>query len=144
MKSKKKKTRKFPSLILIMVCAALITVGAVLLFFSLFAIFKVYQVPMSLEVGDGMGFNTDTDAVKFGKVMPGSTSSRVIVITHDYKKPLLVQMKGDGNISKLINIPEQFYLEPGLRKEVHMNAIVPNTISKGKYEGTLTVYFRRI
>ena len=140
----KKRNMKSHKLIILMACAALVSVGLILLFFSLFAIYKVYDVGMELEVGNYSGFNTDTDKVNFGKAAPGSSNTRTIVMSHDHTKPLLVHFKKSGNISRFVDVPDDFYLEPGFSKEINMNAIVPTDALEGHYEGRLTVYFRRI
>ena len=135
---------KTSQLVILLLCLALITAGIMLLFFSLYAIYKVYDIPMKIEVGNVSGFNTDTDAVNFGKARPGNSNSRIIVMSHEYKKPLLVHFKKSGNISRFVDLPDDFYLEPQLNKEISINAVVPETASRGTYTGTLTVYFRRI
>jgi hypothetical protein len=132
------------SLIFMLVCAALITVGAVLLFFSLFAVYKVYDIPMIIDISDHSGFNTDTDMVNFGKAVPGNSNTRIIVMSHDYRKPLLIQFKKSGNISDFVDVPESFYLDPGLTKEISLNAVIPESAAEGTYTGNLRVYFRRI
>lgn len=143
-RKKRKKIKKSHKLILILACAALITVGAVLLFFSLFAVYKVYDIPMEIDIADHSGFNTDTDAVDFGKAKPGNSNTRVIVMSHEYKRPLLIHFKKTGNISRFVDLPDDFYLEPGLTKEMNINAIIPENTAEGTYEGNLRVYFRRI
>jgi len=141
---KKKKVIKSNQLIVLMVCAALVAVGLVMLFFSLFAIYKAYEVDMTVFVSNASGFNTDTDMLNFGKAAPGNANSRMMVMSHDYKKPLLVSFRKSGNISGFVDLPEEFYLEPGLTKEVSINAIIPIEAQQGRYDGKLTVYFRRI
>ena len=128
----------------IITCTALITIGLVLLFFSVYAVYKVYEVPMVVNVSDRSSFNTDTDRINFGKAVPGNTNTRSMVLSHDYIKPLLVSFKEEGNISGFVALPEEFYLEPGLSKEVSVSAAIPKNAPEGEYAGTLTVYFRRI
>ena len=110
---KKKDRIKNSKLLLMVVCSAFVTIGLVLLFFSFYAVFKVYDLKMSIVVGDRSGFNTDTDMVNFGRAVPGNSNSRVIVLSHDYKRPLLIHFEGSGNISAFVNMPDDFYLEPG-------------------------------
>ena len=140
----KRKKIRGPRLLLMVVCSAFVTIGLVLLFFSFYAVFKVYDLKMSLVVSDKSGFNTDTDMINFGKAMPGNSNSRVIVLSHDHHKPLLIHFEGSGNISAFVSIPDDFYLEPGLSKEVTLSAVVPKDAQKGSYDGDLKVYFRRI
>jgi hypothetical protein len=128
----------------IVVCAALITVGLVLLFFSMYAVYKVYEVPMVVKVSDRSSFNTDSDMINFGKAVPGNTNTRSMVLAHDHSKPLLISFKKEGNISGFVALPDDFYLEPGLSKEVNINAAIPMDAPQGDYTGTLTVYFRKI
>jgi hypothetical protein len=131
-------------LLALVACSVFVTIGIVLLFFSFYAVFKVYDLEMSIIVSDKSGFNTDTDKVNFGKAMPGNSNSRVIVMEHDYGRPLLIHFKESGNISRFVQLPDDFYLEPGLSKEVTLSATVPKDAQKGYYEGRLKVYFRRI
>lgn len=139
-----KKKMKSHKLIILMACAALVGIGLILLFFSLFAIYKVYDVDMEIDVGNHSGFNTDTDRLDFGKAAPGSSNTRTVVMSHDHSKPLLVHFKKSGNISAFVDTPDDFYLEPGFSKELNINAVVPAEASNGHYQGSLRVYFRRI
>jgi hypothetical protein len=141
---KKTKKKRELNLALVLVCVSLITVGAVLLFFSFYAVYQAYDLRMAVVVSDTSGFNTDTEFINFGKAMPGNSNSRVIVVSHDYEKPLLIHFKKSGNISSFVPLPDDFYLEPGLSREVTITAAVPSTAQKSSYDGRLTVYFRRI
>jgi len=140
----RKKKLKSNTLVIMIVCAALVTAGAVLLFFSLFAVYKVYDVKMTIEISDRSGFNTNTDSINFGKAMPGNSNTRTLVMSHDFSRPLLVHFKKSGNISGFVTIPDDFYLEPGLTREVPINAVIPDDAAEGFYDGNLRVYFRRI
>lgn len=131
-------------LAVIVACTALITVGLVLLFYSLYAVYKVYDVDMRITVSDRSAFNTDTGAIDFGKTLPGNANTRTIVMSHDYSKPLLIHFRKTGNISQFVQTPEDFYLEPGVTKEIALNAIVPKGTPLTTYEGSMRVYFRRI
>ena len=129
---------------MILLCSALLAVGAVLLFFSYYAVYKVYDLKMSVIVSDHPAFNIDLESINFGKGAPGNSNSRTIVLAHDYDKPLLIHFKKSGNISGFVQVPDDFYLEPHLSKEVTLSAIIPPNISQGYYEGQLKVYFRRV
>ena len=139
-----KKKVKSHWLILIILCAALLTIGAVLLFFSFFAVFKVYEVKLAIDVTDKSAFNVDTDFVNFGKAAPGNSNTRTIVLAHDYRNPLLMHFVSSGNISRFISLPDDFYLSPSLSRELSLTAVIPKDAQEGHYEGKLTVYFRRI
>ena len=132
------------TLAIVIACIALITIGMTLLLFSLYAIFQVYDIRMSIDVSNHSGFNTDTERIDFGSAMPGNSNTRTIVISHDYSKPLLIHFKKSGNISAFVAAPEDFYLEPGLVKEIQVSAIIPIDAARSSYEGNLRVYFRRI
>jgi|GEM_PF-2705530 len=131
-------------LLITLACVFLLTAGLVLLFFSLFAVYKVYDIDMELDVEDSPGLNTNTDKLDFGSAVAGNSNSRMIVISHEYKKPLLIHFKVSGNISQFVDAPQDFYLEPGVSKEVTVSTVVTKGAVKAKYTGTMTVYFRRI
>lgn len=141
MKRKKIRTHY---LLMIIFCSILLTVGAVLLFFSYYAVYKVYDIKMAINVSDHPSFNVDTDFINFGKGTSSGSNTRTIVLSHTYSKPLLISFQKSGNISAFVNLPEEFYLEPSLSKEVNLNAIVPPETPQGYYDGELRVYFRRI
>jgi hypothetical protein len=132
------------ALAVMIICSAMLTAGLVLLFFSGFIIYKSYNIMMSIEVANSSAFNTDTGSIDFGKAAPGNSNTRSIILVHDFAKPLLVHFRAKGNISQFVPVPDDFYLEPGLSKEVSISAIIPGDARHGSYEGKLTVYFRRM
>ncbi|MBW2972547.1 hypothetical protein KY359_05925 [Candidatus Woesearchaeota archaeon] len=142
----KKKDKKIGNsrLMIMIVCAALVTIGAVMLFFSLFAVYKVYDIKMAVTVAENSAFNIDSEMVHFGKAQQGNTNSRIIVMSHEYRKPLLIHFQKSGNISRFVELPQDFYLEPGLTKEITLSAVIPGNAPMGDYEGSLRIYFRRI
>jgi len=141
MKSKRIR-RKY--LYLILACSVMLTVGVILLFFSYYAVYKVYDLRMSLIVSNHSAFNIDPESINFGTSSPGNSNSRTIVLSHDYSKPLLIHFKSSGNISGFVSLPADFYLQPHLAKEVTLSANTPLSPQQGYYEGRLLVYFRRI
>jgi hypothetical protein len=132
------------ALYVLVVCSAFLTVGIVLLFFSMYAVYQLYDIPMTVNVSDRSSFNTDSDMINFGKAVPGNANTRTIVLSHGYGRPLLISFRESGNISRFVALPDEFYLEPGLSKEVSVSATIPKDAPQGRYDGTLTVYFRRV
>ncbi|MBW2968064.1 hypothetical protein KY362_06275 [Candidatus Woesearchaeota archaeon] len=132
------------TMLIVILCIALLTVGAILLFFSLYAIYKVYEIDMDLEIAANSAFNADEDMLNFGKAAPGNSNQRTIVMSHHYHKPLLVHFKASGNITQFITLPADFYLEPDSTREIAFTAVIPDDEKYGHFSGTLRVYFRRI
>ncbi|MBW2968348.1 hypothetical protein KY362_07750 [Candidatus Woesearchaeota archaeon] len=132
------------TLAIIIICMTLLTIGAVLLFFAEYVIYKAYDVPMEIEVAETTGFNADTDYLNFGKARPLNSNQRTIVMSHSYQDALRVHFRITGNISQFVITPDDFFLEPEQNKEVAFTAEIPEGTALGEYTGNLRVYFRRI
>ena len=104
---------------------------------------NVITYEMHLEVGSTSGFNLDTDKLYFGRVVPGSSASRDVIINSSYSSPLRVALEKSGPVADLVVFSENnFVLMPGEHKKVSGSVAVPLNMSYGVYTGTLRVVFR--
>ncbi len=136
---------RFKQLLLILVLIAVVCVTSTMLFYSFYIVEDVKVIPMDMVVSDHYGFNLDTDAMHFGmSTSPGSTK-RALNISQNGEHPLMVEIKTYGDIGNWV-YPEDngFVLEPGIIKEVMLNINVPENIGYGQYNGTISVFFKRI
>ncbi len=94
------------------------------------AFLKVKIIP-----GRGMiGLNADTDALRFGVVSPGISSSRPVKVQHPTAAEVIVTMKGDLAHWTSIS-PAQFNLTVGETKEVYFEVAPPFYAAPGEYTG---------
>lgn len=95
-------------------------------------------VNTSIEIEEGerkhIGFNADTDALKFGKVSAGSIVKRSIDVM--YNKPSTVLVSLDSDFSPWVKInPSSFNIVANESKRVFFEVTVPQTAEVGTYSG---------
>ncbi|MBU1030827.1 MAG: hypothetical protein ABIC91_07090 [Nanoarchaeota archaeon] len=87
-----------------------------------------------------IGFNIDTDALHFGKMIPGNTGTRTMIITNDYYPTTLVKINSFGETKKWLSInPNNFVLENGEKKEVHFTMNLEKQAPIGNFSGGVKV-----
>lgn len=90
-----------------------------------------------------VGFNTDTDSLKFGGVSPGATSQRRVLV--EYTKDALVNVTMMGSITSWTEIsPTLLALAAGEKKEVIFDVTVPQLVMPGNYTGKAVFCFKDI
>lgn len=109
-----------------------------------YGVTDVKEIPMSFFVENIGGMNVDTDAVYFGSVPRGSSSSRDIHIQSD--EDLFVTAVAVGNISSVVTISENnFMVGPGTKKTLTLTATAPlDDPYITAYSGILRLIFRRV
>jgi hypothetical protein len=104
----------------------------------------VKKLDMFFQVSDRMGFNTDTDALYFGKGYPGSVTKRQILLNNSHPYPVIVSIKVNGDISQFISVSENdFMLQPGEVKYVMYFLETAGDTPHGNYSGQSTFVFRK-
>ena len=140
----KKKGLSRKKTVMLLIVAALLSIGAVLLFYSLYALYDLKTLDVYLEVGDKQGFDVDTVRVSFGRAMPGTWASRELIVSQDYTRPLLVSFRVDGNVSQFVHLPDPIWVDGSEPRTVSISAYVPLNQTEGVYTGKLRVAFRRV
>lgn len=106
---------------------------------------SINEVNASIEIVSGtrslIGFNTEKDSLKFGRVSPGAIVKRTIEVSHT--PPAEVIVAATGNLSSWIKIePVEFSLVPDQIQEVTFQAIIPSDAANGNYFGRVQFCFR--
>jgi len=101
----------------------------------------VNSVDTSIDIAAAdkiVGFNTETDSLKFGKVSPGSAVRRSIEV--NYKNSAEVKIFMEGNFTSWVTAtPNDFLVNANELKKVSFEANVPGDAEPGSYQGK--VYF---
>ncbi len=101
-------------------------------------------IPMDVKVEDHFGFNTDTDAIHFGKVPPQNEAIKSFNLTNTYQFAVVAELSIHGAIAPWVSATENtVYLEPNMQKKVNLTVTIPDATPYGQYYGTLRVVFRR-
>ena len=124
---------------------------AVFLFFGLglfaynfYVLEDVQHLDMYLKVADTTGINADTDALYFGRVLPGTRSTRMINLTNYNYYPVTVNIKISGDLKDTVYVSENnFVLQPQQRNTITYYADTHENMSYGNYTGTTTIVIKR-
>ena len=105
----------------------------------------VQTVKMDVIVDSSFAFNLDTDAIHFGRVVPGNTAVRSFIVNNTKTIDLVAEVKAEGELAPWITTSAQFVDVPANdHRKVNLTVFVPNDASYGKVEGKLTVIFKRV
>ena len=87
-----------------------------------------------------VGFNTESDSLKFGMVSPGASVKREIKI--GYSKGSTVEISAEGSLSPwLVITPNKLDLTANQQKSAFFEAYVPNSAQPGKYSAKVKFCF---
>jgi hypothetical protein len=116
--------------------------NAAYIIYHKYKVYDVREIEARFKVGEGIGLSADSDILNFGMVGPESSSTKEIVLYHEYSGPLLVKITYTGNISEVLLPVKDFYLEPNGYRKVGITAYAKPG-SSGEYSGTVMImYFR--
>ena len=100
---------------------------------------------MNVKIGYNLGLNVDGDSLKFGKLMPGTSSERSILVNNNATYPLRVIILKSGYIADWVRVSENnFILKEKESKEVFFEAFAPLNEGYGEYKGKLKIIFKKI
>lgn len=122
-----------------------LSISLTFLAYSLLLVKDVLVLDMHLEIGDRLGFNLDTDALYFGKVIPGTSSvTKFANVSNTEDYPVVVNIKMCGELGEWVIISEdKFVLKGGEVKELSLSALPPEGTPFGNYTGKLKAVARR-
>ena len=108
-------------IVLVMIITAILTRFA----FKLNEINSIYyerEFNATFRVANFGGFSADTDVINFGAATIGGSSTKEIVIYHEYFEPLKAEIIYEGDIAKTIIPVTPFILEPKTERRVNLIA----------------------
>ena len=119
--------------------------------FLVFAIYSNMQVELVksfsmdikvVELGV-IGFNIDTDAVHFGRVMSGGSSTKMINLTGS-SRTRYVRAYAYGSLSEWVGFSENpIIIGNASYRELYVSAVVPDGADYGNYNGTIKLVFMK-
>ena len=127
----------------------IILMGAIIAFIGIaitsmlyvnYKVVSVEEINFDLEIGNEIGFNIDTDAIHFGRVLPGGNSIKQINLTNNKEFDVLIVIQKKSEINDWIIIGEnKFVLVPRENKEVNISIKIPLDTEYDLYEGKIKV-----
>lgn len=100
-----------------------------------------YTVDAHVEVTEyNAGLNGDSDALKFGKVPLGASSTRFLNIYSINES--IVKIEASGNISQFLSVDKNNFIIPKNSNDtITFNLDVPYDVAIGNYTGIIKVIF---
>lgn len=143
MAKRKNKTRN--SLFALSLILAVVIAVNFYVFLSTRNILEVRYIDARVIVsnGSGVGFDLNTSALTFGKIMIGGGSNRIISFDNRYDFPILVYISGKGGMSGFV-VPQVHRIEGGEKSEIVVSAVVPNGARFGAYTGKVEVVIKKV
>lgn len=140
----KVKRVRWGRLILVLIIVAMITTAITEFLYYYFkynyGVRQKQVYDMTLKVADYIGFNTDTDELNFGTVLPGGGSRRTVTLASD--EPVFVTILIEGDIKKWASVSENNFVFTG-NKSVSFIVATPEDAEKGEYTGKAIILFKK-
>ncbi|MDP3640505.1 MAG: hypothetical protein Q8R53_04895 [Nanoarchaeota archaeon] len=108
---------------------------------------ELREIPASVEVRTVpgrafLGFNTDTDNLKFGGVSPNAEVVRSMNVQYPFDAE--VRLVADGALAPWLSMsPATFTLAAAEPQQVSFRLLVPPNVYDGNYTGTVRICFQK-
>lgn len=103
---------------------------------------KVETLNIEFEVGKTFGVTVDTNELNFGRVTPGSSITRNIIIDNTYEEPIRTKILATKNIVDFLFVDSDFIMLPGNKTKIPLTLKIPEDASFGNYKGKIKFEFR--
>ena len=122
-----------------------------LLMISIVVFVFINNLPLSKEVisaefvlGENMGFDLSPGKLNFGKIIPGNSASREIVVENNFDKTVKISIKSSGEISKnLIVSDNNFILNPSESRNVTFSLYTNDLTESRYYKGEIIIVSKK-
>ncbi|HIJ99790.1 TPA: hypothetical protein H1011_03130 [archaeon] len=105
--------------------------------------YELQKLDMHLTVGNRLGFNVDSDAVYFGTIFPGGTSTREITIFNNETRDAYVTIGAKGELSGWVSLSRNNFTIPGKSgTSFKVTASPPGSAAQGNYSAVLQIFLR--
>ncbi|MEK6886769.1 MAG: hypothetical protein AABW88_02975 [Nanoarchaeota archaeon] len=140
-----KKSNKLKNKIIWIILIIIITVTLTRFVFKLNEVNSIYyerEFNATFGVSNFGGFSADTNVVDFGVINTGGTSTKEIVVYHEYLRQLKVKITYSGEIEQVISSVPYFYLEPKTERKINLIARARNEFKN--YTGKIKISLIKI
>ena len=130
---------------LLLIFAVIISTFSINIFYNSYVIENIVTLDMIVKVNDHFGLNADGDALKFGMIMPGTSSQRAITVNNSATYPLKVLISKSGYIADWVKISENnFILDGDGNRTVIFEVSAPRNANYGNYTGKVNIVFKKL
>lgn len=130
--------------LLLLIFAVIVSAFLTYLFYNSYIIENTITLDMAVRVNDHFGLNADADAIKFGMIMPGTSSQRSIMVNNSATYPLRVVILKSGYIADWVKVSENnFILEGNENKKLIFEVFAPENTNYGNYTGEVKIVLKK-
>ncbi len=140
--SKKQRRDKKILLIILIIILFFVIILNTSLFNQLSEIVEIKEIEASIIVSDKVGFDLNSTALIFGKVLPGGSSSKFVDFENNFGFPVEIYIYGEGEMKKFIT-PFKEKIEKGGKKNIKISAFVPLDAEFGNYSGKVVIKIKK-
>jgi hypothetical protein len=101
------------------------------------------EIPISLEVSDRVGFDVNSSALTFGKITPGGSSTRNLILENNYGFPIKLKIEIEGNVLKFLSFEKVVFIDSRETKKIIFSAVIPGDEKFGKYSGKVIITIKK-
>lgn len=101
----------------------------------------VTSMPITISVGDHVGFDVNTTALHFGTLPPGGVGERAVTVTPEDDSLITFSVDGIGMVFPTEN---NIVAKEGMTRTVTFKAVVPENQPYGTYTGTLLIISQKV
>ncbi len=129
---------KWNNSILIIIIAVLILFNTTLISEKSCDVKETLNISVTAVKNPTLGFNTETDGLKFGHINPGATSTRTISLKHSQNASFKIFI--EGSIKSWIKVnPQKAELLAEEPQTITFDLTLPHGTSLGPYFGEATI-----
>jgi len=144
-KEKRSKLRKEKRIVYMTI--SIFIISLILLVFSLWLWIskplEVEKLDVKFIIGKNIGVNLNSSELNFGKITPGSSATRNVIIENRYKEPLKISVFANREISNFLTTSFNPIILPGEKKKIPFTLIAPKNAPFGNYSGKIKFEFRK-
>lgn len=140
-----KKTVRYIKTVLVILCLIAIAVSLTFLVYYFVSVKQIITYNAKVIVSDHIGFDVSKEALSFGMIMPGGSSTRQIEVTNKDDIALKIQAKVSGDLRGWITFDMEngMLIGPGEHKSIVASTMAPFGAGYGNYTGQVKLIFRR-
>ncbi len=127
----------------------LIAIGIIIIFFTMVLqaqkeVIEIRELQVIYAVGDKTGFDLNSSALHFGKILPGSKSTRSVQIDNPHAFPVYVHFEPEPALEDFIIFDgASTKIQPWRSKEFSFTLNITPDTPLGNYTGVIVVYIRK-
>ena len=136
---------RITTLFFLLLFAVVISTFLPYFFYKSFVIEDTVILGMEVKDNDHFGLNADADAIKFGMIIPGTSSQRSIIIDNNAAYALKVVILKSGHIADWVKVSENnFILKGNETRQVIFEVSAPENADFENYAGEVKIIFKKI